>query len=85
MDVLAADYHLLHHCHIGDLDLDADLPGPIESHTIGDSSWAKTAWIASFAVVQGVVRPSRLKRVHLLDRWTIVNAIVQAAAAAAFI
>jgi sphingolipid delta-4 desaturase len=78
-------YHLLHHRHLGDLDFDADLPGPVECRTIGDSSWAKAAWLASFAVVQGVIRPNRLKNVRLIDRWTIANALVQIAAVAAFV
>ena len=78
-------YHLLHHRHLGELDLDADLPGPMESHAVGESTWAKAAWLAGFVVILGAVRPRRLKSVPLLDRWTVVNAVVQVAATAALV
>jgi sphingolipid delta-4 desaturase len=69
-------YHLLHHRHMGDLDLDAGVPGETESAVIGGSRVAKTVWLAGFIVVQGLVRPRRL-RVRLLDGWTGVNIVVQ--------
>jgi len=77
-------YHLMHHRHMGDLDLDAGIPGPMEARTIGRSSVAKAAWMAGTILVQGIVRPSRLK-ITLLDGWTIVNIVIQVAAMAAFV
>jgi len=78
-------YHLLHHLHLGELDYDADLPGPVESRIVGDTSWMKAAWLAAYAAVQGFVRPARMKKVRLLDEWTAVNIAVQIAAMAAFV
>jgi sphingolipid 4-desaturase/C4-monooxygenase len=78
-------YHLLHHRHIGELDLDADIAGPIESRVIGRSTLLKTMWLAAFSLVLGTVRPHRLKRVPFFDRWTVTNAIVQVGAMAAFV
>jgi sphingolipid delta-4 desaturase len=75
-------YHLLHHRHMGDLDFDAGIPGPTEARVIGRSGIRKATWIAGTIFVQGVVRPSRMKKVTLLDGWTIVNILVQAAAMA---
>jgi len=75
-------YHLLHHRHMGDLEFDAGIPGPTEARVIGRSAAAKAAWIAGTIFVQGIVRPSRLKRVTLLDGWTVVNLIIQTAAMA---
>ena len=49
---------------------------------IGRSGFAKATWIAGTIFVQGIVRPSRLKRVTLLDGWTIVNLIIQVGAMA---
>ncbi len=66
-------YHLLHHRHMGDLDFDAGIPGPTEARVIGRSGIRKATWIAGTIFVQGVVRPSRMKKVTLLDGWTIVN------------
>jgi len=73
-------YHLLHHRHMGDLEFDAGIPGPTEARVIGQSGIKKAAWIGGTIVVQGVVRPSRMKKVTLLDGWTIVNIVVQVAA-----
>ena len=75
-------YHLLHHRHMGDLEFDAGIPGPTEARVIGRSGFAKAMWIAGTIFVQGIVRPSRLKRVTLLDGWTIVNLIIQVGAMA---
>jgi sphingolipid delta-4 desaturase len=70
-------YHLLHHRHMGDMEMDAGIPGPTESRVVGRSGTAKALWVAATFLVQGVVRPRRLTRVRLLDRWTVVNFIVQ--------
>jgi sphingolipid delta-4 desaturase len=72
-----AKYHLLHHRHMGDLELDAGIPGPTESQVVGRSSAAKAAWVAATILIQGIVRPRRLTRVRLLDGWTVVNIVIQ--------
>jgi len=71
-----AKYHLLHHQHLGELDYDADVPGPVESRLV-KTSVLKAAWLAAFAAVQGVVRTHRLKKVSFLDRWIVANIVVQ--------
>jgi sphingolipid delta-4 desaturase len=76
-------YHLLHHRHIGELDLDAGVPGPTESRVVGRSAVAKAAWITGFALVMGIVRPWRMKRVPFVDRWTVINIVVEFAFIAA--
>lgn len=78
-------YHLLHHRHMGDMELDAGVPGPIESRVIGRSGLMKGLWIAGTFVVQGAIRPARMNRVRTFDGWTIVNVIVQVAAMALLI
>jgi len=77
-------YHLLHHRHMGDVDLDAGVPGETESSLIGRSRAAKTAWLAGYIFVQGIVRPRRL-RVRVLDGWTLVNIVVEVAVMAALV
>jgi sphingolipid delta-4 desaturase len=72
-----AKYHLLHHRNMGDLELDAGIPGPSESTLVGRSGLKKALWVAGTIVVQGIVRPRRLTRVRLLDAWTVVNIVVQ--------
>jgi sphingolipid delta-4 desaturase len=69
-------YHLLHHAHLGEMDFDADVPGPSESKIVR-TSVAKALWLAVFAGVQGIVRTRRLKRVAFLDRWITTNMLVQ--------
>lgn len=80
-----AKYHLLHHRNMGDLELDAGIPGPTESKVVGRSRVAKMAWVAATIVIQGIVRPKRLTRVRLLDTWTVVNIVVQIGFMALFI
>jgi sphingolipid delta-4 desaturase len=74
-----AKYHLLHHRHLGELDFDCGIPGPLEARIVARSSVAKTIWVAGYSVVQGV-RPARLKKVRLLDAWTAANMVVEFAA-----
>jgi sphingolipid 4-desaturase/C4-monooxygenase len=69
-------YHLLHHRHMGDMDMDAGVPGPTESAVIGRSGFLKGLWLAGTIVVQGAVRPLRLK-VRLMDGWTVANIVIQ--------
>jgi sphingolipid delta-4 desaturase len=78
-------YHLLHHRHMGDPELDAGVPGPLESRIVGRSGLMKTLWISSFVLIMGIVRPRRLKKVRLLDGWTLVNIVVEIAAMAALV
>ncbi len=70
-------YHLLHHRHMGELALDADLAGPGEAAVVGRSSAAKVIWLGAQALVLGVVRPRRLKSIPVVDRWTLTNLVVQ--------
>lgn len=69
-------YHLLHHQHLGELDYDADVPGPTEAKVIRTSP-AKAMWLAAFAGVQGLLRTHRLKKVRFFDRWIALNIVVQ--------
>jgi len=78
-------YHLLHHRHMGELELDADLAGPAEAHMVGRSSLLKSLWLAAFVLVVGTLRPHRLTRVAFVDRWTTINLLVQAAAVIALV
>jgi len=69
-------YHLLHHRHLGDPEMDAGVPGETEARIVGESSLLKTMWIAFQSLVQGVIRPNRVDA-PLVDGWTIVNAVFQ--------
>jgi len=77
-------YHLLHHRHMGDMELDAGIPGPDESRVIGRSAVRKGLWLAGTFLVQGVIRPKRMKRIPMIDGWTTVNFVVQIACMAVF-
>jgi sphingolipid delta-4 desaturase len=73
-------YHLAHHRHMGEMDYDAGVPGETESRVIGASKTAKTIWLAVYFLVTGIIRPRRLSKVAFLDRWTVINIVVQIAA-----
>jgi sphingolipid delta-4 desaturase len=79
-------YHLLHHKYQGDLDYDADLPGPTEARLVGNSSLRKTIWLLFFFAVEGIVRPFRLKKkVRVIDAWSITNTLAMLAVSAAVV
>jgi sphingolipid delta-4 desaturase len=77
-------YHLIHHRDMGDMDLDAGVPGPVEARVISQSGMFKAIWLAGYAAVQGVVRPRRLT-IKLIDRWAVINIVFQLACMALFI
>ncbi len=70
-------YHLLHHRYQGDLELDADLPGPQEAKWVGNSPIKKSLFLFLFPLVVGVIRPLRLKKVSLWDGWFAANLLLQ--------
>lgn len=78
-------YHLIHHRHQGELGMDADMPGPKEAAWVGNSSLRKALWLLFFIVVEGVIRPARLKKVPLIDGWILTNLAVQIGVTAATI
>jgi sphingolipid delta-4 desaturase len=71
------NHHLNHHRHQGDLDADADLAGPIEARTVGRSSTGKLLWLFFFFLIEGIVRPVRVRRATHFDYWTLVNTLVE--------
>jgi sphingolipid delta-4 desaturase len=77
-------YHLIHHREMGDMDLDAGVPGPTEARFVGQSGVIKALWLAGSAVIQGVIRPRRLA-IQMIDRWTIGNIVFQIACMALFV
>jgi len=77
-------YHLLHHKYQGDRAYDGDLPGPAELRFVGNSPFRKAIWMLLFLVVEAV-RPMQLKTVKLLDAWTVLNALLMVAVAAAVV
>jgi sphingolipid delta-4 desaturase len=68
-------YHILHHLHLGEVDFDADLPSRWERRLVRGSPLSKALWLLSFPIVQAL-RPARMARVRLWDRWTVVNMAV---------
>lgn len=71
-------YHILHHNHQGDFELDADLPSPLEARLVGNNTIRKILWLAFYFVAQ-ISRVPLLHRVKLMDKWYIANVLVQGA------
>lgn len=67
-------YHLKHHTHQGDYDLDADLASRWEARLIGNKWYRKAIWLLFFPVFQ-ITRPPRLKAITMWNRWVLVNAL----------
>ncbi len=69
-------YHLKHHVYQGVYELDADLPGRWEARLVGNSHLRKALWLLLFPIVQAT-RPLHLRGVKHVDRWIVLNIVVQ--------
>lgn len=71
-------YHLLHHRYQGEMERDADLPGPIEAKIVGNSTFMKAMWLLNFWFIEGVVRPFRMTVFNpFSDPWILLNLFMQ--------
>jgi sphingolipid delta-4 desaturase len=71
-------YHLRHHSHQGEYELDADLPSRWEARLINQYAIGKALWLALFPVFQ-ILRVPRLRAIAVVDRWVVLNWLVQIA------
>jgi sphingolipid delta-4 desaturase len=69
-------FHIQHHLHQGEWDKDADLPRQSEVDWVGNSSFRKGVWYLFYFVSQ-LMRVPHIKGVTLLNRWVILNNIVE--------
>jgi sphingolipid 4-desaturase/C4-monooxygenase len=67
------NYHIKHHAHQGDHDLDADMASHWEAKMVGNSTIGKALWLFMFPVFQ-LVRPPRLD-IALWNWWVPVNIV----------
>jgi sphingolipid delta-4 desaturase len=44
---------------------------------VGNSPWRKSLWLLFFFVIEGICRPIRVRSVHPLCRWVVLNNIVE--------
>lgn len=65
-------YHLKHHAHQGDMDLDADIPSHWEARLIGNGPVGKALWLLFFPLF-AVLRPGRLSGIQFFSARTMVN------------
>lgn len=77
-------YHLKHHSFQGVEALDADMPYRWEAKLINNSAFGKALWLLLYPIFQ-MLRPVRLKEISLMDKWTVINMVVQVAFMAVFI
>ena len=77
-------YHLKHHSYQGVEELDADMPYRWEAKLINNSGFGKALWLLLYPIFQ-MIRPGRIKEVTLMDKWTVINIIVQVAFMSVFI
>jgi sphingolipid delta-4 desaturase len=68
-------YHMLHHKHLGHLELDPDVVSRTEADLIGASPLRKAIWLCLFSISQGL-RPYKVKSVSLWDGWIAANIVV---------
>ncbi|MBK8924166.1 MAG: fatty acid desaturase [Saprospirales bacterium] len=70
------NYHIKHHAFQGVHELDADLPSRWEARLIRNYSIGKALWLLFFPFFQ-MLRVVRCKEVAVIDRWVILNIVVQ--------
>ena len=71
-------YHLLHHQHLGEYEMDPDIVCHAEGQLVPGLGMAQGAWVALLGLSQAL-RPLKVKGVKALDRWIIANILVIAA------
>jgi len=71
-------YHLLHHQHLGEYEMDPDIVCHTEGQLVRDSAWRKALWVALLGVSQAL-RPLKVKGVKALDGWIVANILIIAA------
>ena len=76
-------YHLKHHAYQGVYELDADVPNRWEARLIGHSPLGKAVWMLLFPIFQ-ITRPPRLREIRPVDRWVVLNFLIQIAFDGAF-
>jgi len=69
-------YHLKHHSYQGVEELDADMPYRWEAALIKNSMFGKAIWLLFYPIFQ-MIRPMRLKEISLMDKWTVINMVIQ--------
>jgi sphingolipid 4-desaturase/C4-monooxygenase len=67
-------YHLKHHAHQGDYEVDADIPNQWEARLVANKWYRKALWLFFFPIFQ-LTRPPRLKAIAMWNRWTVVNIV----------
>lgn len=70
------NYHIKHHCFQGVHELDADLPSRWEAKLINNYFIGKALWLLLFPIFQAA-RTVRCKEVAEVDRWVLLNIVVQ--------
>lgn len=65
-------YHLKHHTHQGDYDLDADIASRWEARLIGNTTLGKMLWELLFPFFQ-LTRPPRLQSIKMWSWWSTAN------------
>lgn len=72
------NYHLKHHAFQGVHELDADLPSRWEARLINNYFIGKALWLLFFPVFQAA-RTVRCREVAVVNRWVILNVVIQLA------
>ncbi len=68
-------YHLLHHRHLGEYEMDPDIVCHTEGRLVGESAWRKALWVALLGASQAL-RPLRIKVSGAPDAWIIANILI---------
>jgi sphingolipid delta-4 desaturase len=76
--------HREHHRHLGKYPEDPDVPSLGESHWAGRSSWRKLLWVGTYPMWL-VFRSFRTKRGSEIDRWIVLNVVIQVCFVAAML
>ncbi len=78
------NFHIKHHAFQGVHDLDADIPSVWEARLINNYSVGKMIWLLFYPLFQ-MFRTFRCPEARVIDRWVILNIVVQFAFDAAII
>lgn len=68
-------FHLKHHSHQGEYDMDADMPHRIEAKLIQYTPFGKALWLLLHPVFISL-RPLRFEKIRYFDRYMVLNVLL---------
>ena len=65
-------FHMIHHRHLGEYEMDPDIVSHTEAKLVGNSPLRKALWLMLFGLSQAL-RPLKVQNAKVWNKWVLVN------------